>query len=61
MFTDSIIGNAMEHLAHVVYGHYPLEMPKPTLQSLCDQFYPNCEGSPCNSVELDNFPLFSRT
>mmetsp|Transcript_31786 Transcript_31786/g.43381 ORF Transcript_31786/g.43381 Transcript_31786/m.43381 type:complete len:142 (+) Transcript_31786:557-982(+) len=54
-------GNAMEHLAHVVYGHYPLEMPKPTLQSVCDQFYPDCEGSPCNPDELKSFPLLPKS
>jgi hypothetical protein len=49
----------MEHLAHVVFGHLPLQMSKPTMDSVCQHFYPNCDGSPCNAEELSNLPLFS--
>ena len=50
-------GNAMEHLAHVVYGNLPLQMEKPTMESVCKQFFPNCEGSPCDENELKSLPL----
>jgi hypothetical protein len=34
-------GGAMEHLAHVVFGHQPLHIPlEPTMQDICDQFFP---------------------
>lgn len=46
-------GGAMEHLAHVVYGHHPLVMPAPTMTEICNQFHPQSEcgfESPCKPI-----------
>ena len=49
----------MEHLAHVVFGHLPLQMSRPTMDSVCQQFYPNCDGSPCDAAGLKTLPFVS--
>lgn len=38
-----------EHLAHVIFGHHPLELPDPTMDDFCYNFLPQdqCPGSPC--------------
>jgi hypothetical protein len=40
-------GGAMEHLAHVVFGHQPMVMPRNTMKEKCQNFLPNCPHSPC--------------
>lgn len=36
-----------EHLAHVIYGHYGLDMDFPDMKKKCLNFIPNCPHSPC--------------
>ena len=38
-----------EHLAHVIFGHYELDMEWPTMEVICKQFLPRsqCPESPC--------------
>ena len=50
-----------EHLAELIYnGAQSLELAKPTVQSVCDQFLDvnQCPGSPCNisAVDLSHIP-----
>jgi hypothetical protein len=40
-------GGAMEHLAHVVFGGYGLDMDYPNMDVICQHFLPNCPFSPC--------------
>ena len=40
-------GGAMEHLAHVIYGHKSLQMAPPTMDEICQNFLPDCPNSPC--------------
>jgi hypothetical protein len=39
----------MEHLAHVIFGNYGLDMEFPDQRKICENFLPNqqCPGSPC--------------
>jgi hypothetical protein len=38
---------AAEHLAHVIFGHYELDMEFPNMTKICQNFIPNCPSSPC--------------
>ena len=40
-------GGAMEHLAHVIFGHYNLDMDYPSPDYICSNFLANCHLSPC--------------
>lgn len=46
-------GVAMEHLAHVIFGHYNLDMDYPDMKFICNNFYPvqTCPGSPCDPTK----------
>ena len=41
-------GGAMEHLAHVVFGGFGLDIDYPTQDVICQNFLPSCPYSPCN-------------
>ena len=45
-----------EHLAHVIFGHEPVQQREPTIDTFCEQFLPQdvCPGSPClrNSTSI---------
>lgn len=53
---------ASEHLSHLIFGHHQeLEMPLPTMSSVCAQFLPEdqCPGSPC--VDLKKYAAEGKT
>jgi len=43
-FTQAVTS---EHLSHVIFGHYNLDMDWPDEDLICKNFLPNCPGSPC--------------
>jgi len=43
----AISGGTVEHLSHVIFGHQPLQMTKPTQEEMCQNFIKGCPGSPC--------------
>lgn len=51
-------GGAMEHLAHVIYGHHDLKMRDLTKEDYCQNFLPNCPLSPCDNIDSLVIPGF---
>ena len=45
-------GVTTEHLAHVIFGHYGLDMEYPDQKRICENFLhvSQCPGSPCTTL-----------
>lgn len=43
----TVQGGTAEHLAHVIYGHYDLDMEYPNMDVICQNFLPGYPNSPC--------------
>jgi hypothetical protein len=42
-------GTAMEHLSHVIFGGFNLDMNYPDMKQICQHFIPDCPFSPCKN------------
>lgn len=45
----NILAYTSENLNHVIFGHKEIEWKVPTQEEICQNFIPNCPGSPCEA------------